>query len=512
VADELSGAPASAGGSPLRRVDLRFALPQPVRQAAVLGGLAAWRDGLAQAGAEVIEPGSGRPDLVVAPRALAQKALAVGAGMVVLEGPARRRLERAGLAARQLLVRPRREEPSLVVPLDERLPARYAAEHLSLVDRRWKLVRAAVAKGLIQARLFPSLPSTITVGSREPGPPYLVAGAAELGVPPASGWVLALGLGDVLSRNLFYLFPPGQAEPAWVLKFARLPGYREPFDRDQHGLELAARAGDVVARHAPRLLGRLHVEGIHASLETAAPGRRLRDLLLRPGHRRDKLRLIDRVADWIVAMHKATSAPPETLAPELDRLRRQVLPLWADHGASADLVDALPPLPAVLQHNDLGSWNIAVGSTTFTVVDWESARERGLPLWDLFYFLADALALLDGCPGGATRPQHTTRLFRGELPTSPILFRWTRRAADALRIPRRAVGPLATLCWLHHARSPAQRAAALDAYAPGSAAPLHGTEQVAGAWLADPALGLAWQRWQTSPWETSSDGRYSHGP
>ncbi len=476
------------------RVDARFLLPRPVGRAVVLGELPAWREGLRQVGVEVVEPGYSAPDLAVAPAALAEEAIASGADMVVVEGPARRPLARAGMAPTRFLARPGRDEPALLLPLDQPLPARYAARRLSQVDRRWKAVRAAAA-ALFRVRLFPPFPGTITVAARRPGPPYLVQAAAEVGLPPDCGWVLSLGLGDVLSRNVFHLFPPGQREPAWVLKFVRLPGYEEPFARDQRGLELAARAGGLVARHAPRLLGRLHVGGIHANLETAAPGRRLRDLLLRPGRRAGKLALIERVAEWIVAVQAATQAPPQALVPELDRLRHWVVPSWRALGAGPELVDRLPPLPAVLQHNDLGSWNVAVDGAGFTVVDWESAREHGLPLWDLFYFLADALALLDGDRGGEERHRHTVRLFRGDLPTSPVLYRWTRAAVQALRIPPDAVGPIAALCWLHHSLSPARRAPLLHKYAPGATAPIHGTERMAWAWLSDSLLGPGWSRW-----------------
>jgi len=153
-------------------------------------------------------------------------------------------------------------------------------------------------------------------------------------------------------------------------------------------------------------------------------------------------------------------------------------------------------LPGVLQHNDLGSWNIVVGCGRFTVLDWELAREHGLPLWDLFYFLADALALLDGSTSGEERHLHTIRLFRGDLESSRILFGWTRRAVAEARLPVEAVGMIATLCWLHHSLTPIHRREAMELFARGAKQPIHGTEWVATAWLGDPALGPTWERWR----------------
>jgi hypothetical protein len=327
------------------------------------------------------------------------------------------------------------------------------------------------------------------------GPSYLVQAAASLDLPRSLGWVLTFGQGDVLSRNVLHLFPPASATPAWVVKFARVRGSGESFDQDERGLGVAAAAGPVVSRRAPKLLARAVVDDRHASVETAAAGARLRERLQWPG-RSDRRRLVDDVAAWIVEAGVASAGSTETLAPERRRLRDEVVPHWRAHGASDDLVDSLPPLPAVVQHNDLGSWNVIVDERDFTVVDWESARAAGLPLWDLVYFLADALAVVDGATDGATRHEHTRRLFRGELAASEVLFAWIRRAVDALAIPADAVGPLTTLCWLDHSLSHVRRAtrrrAAGDVMPPRP----HGVERNAETWLADPLLGAGWAAWK----------------
>lgn len=481
----------------LRRIDARFLLPRPPRTALVLGDLEPWRDGLGQEGVDVSPAGGRPPDLAVAPGAMAREALATGAPMIVLEGPAPRGLGASGLATRRLLARPTHEQPSLLLPVDDPVASRYAVERWSVLDRRWKVARMLVARELMRRRRFPNVGTPLTLAVRGGGDPFMLAGArARLGLPPGVRPLLALGQGDTLSRNAFHLFPSGAVEPAWVLKFARVRGYAAPFDGDERGLGIAARAGGPVAARAPRLLGRLEEDGIHASLESAAAGTRMRDILLRPGGRRRKLELIEMVAGWIIEVGRVTASPAERLTAERRRLTEDVLPAWAGIGARRDLVEVLPPVPAVVQHNDLGSWNIVVGPTGFIALDWESAREHGLPLWDLFYFLADALALVDGSTAGAERHRHTVRLFRGDLASSRILFRWTRRAATAAGVPADAVEGIATLCWLHHSLSHVSRASAIDAHAHGSLQPIHGTENVAAAWLADPALRNGWRQWR----------------
>ena len=305
---------------------------------------------------------------------------------------------------------------------------------------------------------------------------------------------MSLGPGDQLSRNVFHLFEPHSAEPSWVLKFVRVEGYREPFERDERGLRLAESA-PVAAAHAPRLVGRFEAEGLDASLETAAHGELLARLLASGEPRAEQLRRLETIAAWIVELGAGTLASPAALEPERERLLREVVPHWTDRGASAALVESLPPLSPVLQHNDLGSWNILVDASSFTAVDWESARPHGLPLWDVVYFLTDVFAALDDAESRGW-DDWFVRLYRGELPESRLLFRWIRRAVEAAAVPPGAVGAIVALGWMHHGRSHFQRAAALErANAIGYPAPPR-LEHVAALWLETPGLGAGWAQWQ----------------
>jgi hypothetical protein len=324
----------------------------------------------------------------------------------------------------------------------------------------------------------------------------LVAAAGELGVPTDVSWFLTFGQGDALSRNAFQLFRAGSDQPDWVLKFARVVGYSERFDNDERGLQLARGAGDVIAAHVPRLVGRFDVDGVHASLETAAAGRRLSDVLLTPGDRTPKLRLIERIAGWILALGRLTQTSAEAMAEERERLRNDVVPKSSELGAHSELVDELPPLAAVAQHNDLGTWNVVADDGDFVVVDWENTREAALPLWDLLYFLGNAFVLLDGSAAPDRLPARMVQLFAGEAPSSPLLFSWVRRAAEAAAVPPDAVGPIATLCWLSHSLSAGAHNLDLAAFTPRDPPRTHGLEGIARAWMAHPALGPGWSVWR----------------
>jgi hypothetical protein len=482
----------------LHRVDPRFVLPHSVRRAVVLDGLEEWRAGLESAGIEVSDDaGRGSPDVAVSPARLTTEALRTRARSIIVEGSRARHLCGDGYRTRRLVLRPTRQRPTLALPLDQPTPASYALERWSVVDRRWKTARMHAARALVSRGHFPSWASPIvTVATQDAGPPTFVAAARELGVPDDASWFLAFGQGDSLSRNAFQLFRAGSDRPEWVLKFARVAGYSHRFDDDERGLRLVWDAGEAVATHAPRFIGRFDVDGVQASLETAAAGRRLRDVLLTPGDRATKLRLIDRIGGWILELGRLTRTSPEALDAERRRLRTEVVPAWSDVGVRSELVDRLPALAAVAQHNDLGSWNVVVDDD-FVAVDWENARDAALPLWDLLFFLADALVLLDCSDGGPDRlPGRIARLFAGEAPSSPLLFAWVRRAAEAQDVPPDAVGVVATLCWLSVSHSTAAHNRDIAAWTPRDPPRVHGLEGIARAWMAHPALGPGWSRWR----------------
>jgi hypothetical protein len=474
----------------LERIDARFLLPANPGRAMVLGELDGWREGLALAGVEL---SSDSPDLVVAPAHAAREAVSLEAPMVLVEGGAGvRPLRNAGLTVDRYLPRPRVSRPIVVMPLDDARATRYATTHWTAPRPRWRRLRNSAAGRIVTSRLFPNVDGVTAVAVRKRAAPAFVAAVAEHGYA-ATSWLLTPGRGDELSRNVFHLFDAQAATPTWVLKFARVPGYRDPFDRDEIALSLAHDAGPGVSAHAPRLLVRFDLDGLEASLETAATGERLTRLLARLP-RALGLRHVDRIASWLVEVAELTAAPAEALESERARLRTAVVPVWQELGVRQKLVDDLPDVGAVLQHNDAGPWNIVADEASFTLVDWESARRHGLPLWDLVYFLTEALAGVDRVEE-QDRLEHARRLFRGEGTGSPVLFGWIRRAVHASAIPAEAVGPIVTLCWLHHGLSHRLRHNKLEALGAGSPRFVPAIERMPEVWLADPELGTSWSRW-----------------
>jgi len=265
----------------LARIDARFLLPEPLTTARAFER--EWRAPLAEAGIRVVA-GSEAAQAAFGRRRSVWALTEGDPDAVVLEGMgAERFLRRRGYHVHDYLALPDPSRPALILPLADRAPAAYAIRTRLIPRSHIKQARKQVVAALLARGVPPRPRNVMTVGLRRLQLPFLVGAAGALGVPPGSSWFLVNGSGDALARGVFFLFPPGAEEPQWALKFSRVANYREPFDRDERGLALARDAGRTVADHAPALVGRFEVAGTYASLETAACGSRLDDVLLKPG-------------------------------------------------------------------------------------------------------------------------------------------------------------------------------------------------------------------------------------
>lgn len=492
-----------------RAADLRFVLVASPRTALVLD---APRVAAALERAGVTISDSTRPgisthgggidpealDIVVATPALLGAALAANPRSIVLTGCTRRaasqRLARAGYSVTRLLVRRGPTGPRLFVPAHG--PAlRHALLRWWRPPGRLRALRNEVIAALVACGV--PIPRTMfTIATLTPGPPWPVEHATSLGVPADATWMFAPGVGDELQRAAFHLFAPGRTAPSWVLKLSRVANNAPPFEADEHGLRLAAQAGPLTSARAPRLFGRLDLGGLPASLESAAPGRPLNELLATSGRTRAKRAAIDAIAEWVIGVGVETSGASGALTAERSRLAHLSAP-------ASVAVALLPTVPGVLAHHDLGTWNIVVAAgADFTVIDWESARRPAMPLWDLLYFLTDALVALDGPATPDAQVRTAISLLRGEHRSSRLFFAWVQTYANRLALPDESVGPLTTLCWEHHASSHVERSAALRDTAAGQPAPppaeLSFLARLAAPWAADTALGPDWSAWRTS--------------
>jgi Phosphotransferase enzyme family len=479
----------------VREADLRFVLPEPPRSVTLLDASAETSNAWRACGVDVGTTWDGqRADLVVARASRLGEAVERQPAMLVVYGRVlRRRLAAAGYRSAYLLALPSPGAPRLVVPLYSR-PALAAA--LTAVGRR-PLSRASLRRALslvlLQFRLAPS-GAVVTVAARQSTRPWFLEEVGRhVEVSSSVPWFLWLGSGDPLQRALLHVVKPNGG---WALKFSRIPANDEPFQREERAAHAAQQLPTTVARRMPRLLARGTNHGLPFLLETRFAGRSLHEALQSNWPITRRLEYVEVVVRWLRDLAVATRTPPDSLASERTRLSDVVGPAWANRANIAAALAAVQNVPGVLAHNDVGTWNIVVDARGgFGVVDWESSRQPGMPLWDLAYFLADALTLVEL---GQTRDrtQDILRLFRGESSYSAALFRHLRAATADLAIEPQAVGPLITFGWLHHGLSSGQRQERLRGV---GADPVldHGglLSEVAMPWLRDSQLGFSWRPW-----------------
>jgi hypothetical protein len=447
------------------RAALLLALPEPVERAVVLDGVDEWHDPLRAFGVDLVDDGNA--DLVIASAAGSDAALRRDPVTALLVGRASAGpwLE-AGYSVERYLPLPSLGQPTLVVPLDRRPAARYALSRLSLPTTRLKRLRNRVVEQAIAWGV--PVPGQVTVAHRGTTLPFAVRAAQGYGLPDELDVVLVLGRS--VERPALLIFEHGAATPRWIAKLSYVD--RVSPTADEHGLGLAYGLGAPVAAHVPRFLGSANVSGWPMSVETAAPGSQLLYLLRSPASRKAKLALIEPVVSWLVDVAGATRVEQ---GPEAWLADFAVPAVYADVADRDALVSEVVGLPATLMHGDLGPEHVIVAGGEFTVIDWEGAERRGLPLADVAFFLARSLPIVDGeADSGAYGPEEVfARLFRGDSPSAAVLSRHVRAACAATGIPIEKAGAVLSILWL--------------TMATGNRA------HFASAWFGDPALGVAWK-------------------
>jgi hypothetical protein len=109
--------------------------------------------------------------------------------------------------------------------------------------------------------------------------------------------------------------------------------------------------------------------------------------------------------------------------------------------------------PVVFGHGDAGVWNVTVesdGRSQF--LDWEAADPRGMPLWDLFYFVNSFSNWVSKKRTGST---DTIANFRSNLlqpgPLNDLLVSATHRYCESVGLHGSLVAPMFFTCWMHRA-------------------------------------------------------------
>jgi hypothetical protein len=206
----------------------------------------------------------------------------------------------------------------------------------------------------------------------------------------------------------------------------------------------------------PRLVFAEPLAGTYAVGETVVDGEPVQfDLTPRTYHA-----VARRVGQMLRALVPHTEGSPvETWWP---RLGAPVFAAFRDDFGSMvdprriDEVEAqlrrLPPLPVVPEQRDCSPWNVLVTSEgRFALLDWESAEPEGLPILDLYYFLANAAFVADGSLGFG-RETATYRSLKDERTLYGSVFcEVVEEYARDLALDGSARSGLLAFMWMLHA-------------------------------------------------------------
>ena len=247
------------------------------------------------------------------------------------------------------------------------------------------------------------------------------------------------------------------ARPRLVARIGGGPPAARETMGEARALETFAASAEAAGATVPRPIAASRLNGLPVLVETGVPGR-LAALALaeRPG---DVVKVLERVLAWLLRWNRATATEgeltSELLAAEVLAPARRVATALPSGEAYGALLDGLcrdatgAPVALTAAHDDLTMTNVLLAREgSIGVVDWDTARERALPLVDVFYAVVDAFtaagrysdrpgAFAD-CFSAAGRHAATVRASR--LPFERALG----IAPEAVRLAFHA-------CWLHHA-------------------------------------------------------------
>lgn len=295
-----------------------------------------------------------------------------------------------------------------------------------------------------------------------PGPPaWLVTAAAEAGVDIA-GFEWALWCrGEFGSQKLvMFLVAPDADDPSIVVKITRDPRFNDRLVNESDMLREIERIAPGARGGAPALLFHTTAWGSAVSAQSAVIGSDLREQLAR------RPELIGRVTSWMIDMALATRSTIDR--GELRQCLDEILDRYCDLydvpvqtvrflRSQVELLAGIE-FDAVMQHGDPGPWNaIITTQDDIAFLDWEAGESRGLPLWDLLYFLRSAsLTLAPRRPWQSRRSRSRRDLIVGSA-VGELVAEHVRRYVDATGLDPDAVEPLFHLCWVQRAVKQARR-------------------------------------------------------
>jgi hypothetical protein len=259
-------------------------------------------------------------------------------------------------------------------------------------------------------------------------------------------------------------FGPEGDEPTVVAKAARSAVRKAIYRLDLENLRILDEAGfNAERRTTPRPLGSVEERGVLVTLQSALPGRLMRNV---PAERlfspEQAGRTIDQVISWSGRLQEAFGVQRRTLDESLyekevlslvRRFRRRYI-VGDDETALLERrfederrLSGLE-LPFTVAHGDFCTANLVTRDDGIGAFDWEHRLSHGLPLYDLFFFFSSTRFPFTGLKRESTYRKSFVELFWGDGYLTAALRKQLARSCETLEIPAEAICDLFLLALL----------------------------------------------------------------
>lgn len=366
-----------------------------------------------------------------------------------------RRLTRAGFRHGPAIVHlPAGASDQYLVPGTGPLLAHTVSDLMSLGPVRRRSIGVALRLPGVSALLGRLLPQVGIVVRRAGGRPLLEwLSTGEAG--PTRGIIRTKWRANGGSAVL-HCFAPDAEQPSWVAKVALSDDLIARTEREASALECL---GPNAARAGARIPGSTVVRTATRRpvlLERRLEGRRASSLL--QSRSIVAADLVALLVDWLESWSRLTVVPgvfePAWWESEVLEPAQRLAPLLGSGPAYLEWLRGLgagavgSPMPRVATHNDLTTQNVLLErGLPLAILDWEAARDYGLPLADFFYAVVDAVAA-----GDREGPEESfVRCFHGGTPTADQVRRAGERLRQAAGVGAALVPVCFHACWIQHA-------------------------------------------------------------
>jgi hypothetical protein len=369
---------------------------------------------------------------------------------------------------------PLQGEVHTAVPADDLLTIDYFVRHglyqpgskTNVLARSRRLILEPLFQKKFARRRSILISREDNIEMRSP-PEYLCTLASRPGVNIRSyRWGL-VAHGEYSTRKvLFYLFKPDDESPEYIVKLVRDPAYNSRLENEYQALSTLWDKGVGALNFLPKPVFFGYHQGLAILGETAIAGKPFRKMM---GDHPDcpYARL---VVEHLKELGLATIDPYSTTsgkaASTLKRLFESFVRIYQPTREVQTFLEKQILLvasckgifPVVFQHGDPGAWNILASSNgEVFLLDWESAEPKGVPLWDLFYFLRSFAVALARKAGIRDALRGFEQHFLADSQFSRLTFEALRDYCHKLELPAELVEPLFYTCWMHRSLKEANR-------------------------------------------------------